>query len=140
MKNLEDLAKKYGFKGVAFEQSIYKVAEHYSKDYNGGMWESKTLTDDEGNEIDGFYLNLRTDKSYEIRETQNQYTAGDMDSLTFGLAIFSHTCNMYGCLVYENGDTEFANDLFDLQQFCQDNALKILGDEKKHAQYYWFLD
>lgn len=139
-KKLEHLIHKYGTQGVAFEQAIYRVAEHFSANYDGGFWESKTLTDDEGNEIDGFYLELSDDDEYEIRNCQNGYSSGNMDAKTFSLAIFTFTCNLIGSQAYEHGDEDFANDLFDLQYFCQQNALKILGCEKKHAQYYWFLD
>lgn len=136
MTKLEQLINKHGQKGIMFEQSIYRIAEHFSPEYNGGYWESMQVVDDES----GFYLKLDDDTSYSIRNTQNGYDKGDMDSLTFGLAIFSFACNYVGNLAYEDGDEDFADDLFKLQYFCQAHALRILGDEKRHAQYHWFLD
>lgn len=136
MKNLEQLIQKHGAHGVAFEQFIYRMADYFSLQYAGGYWESKQVEDEEG-----FFLSLDDEIMYSIRNTQNSYSSGDIDSKTFSLAIFAFACNIAGNQAYNNGNTAFAEDLFDLFCFCKRNALAILdNDEKRHAQYYWFLD
>lgn len=136
MKSLDTLMEKHGILGVQFEQFLYRMADNFSKDYNGGFWKAKQVEGDES----GFYLSLDNDTTYTIQNTQNQYSSGDMDSETFALSIFAFACNIAGCQAYEKGNEAFADDLLELFGYCQRNALEILGDEKKHAQYHWFLD
>jgi hypothetical protein len=145
MRNLEDLVNKYGTKGILFEQFIYRMAERFSKEYSGGVWSSKQVahTENTASDVDsvhGFYLELDDDKMYSIQNTENGYDNGEMDSKTFSLCIFVYACNIAGFHAHERGELDFAQDLFKLYYYCQTNALNILQDEKKHSQYYWFLD
>jgi len=136
MKRLEDLIEKHGHLGFMFEQNLYGIAEHFSSDYDGGYWTSEQVNQNDN----GFYLELSGNESYKIQNCQNGYDSGDMDDITFGLAIFTFACNIVGTQAYEHGDMNFANDLFELQHYCQNNALQILGDETRHSKFHWFLD
>lgn len=134
MKNLQELIDKHGTKALNFERYLYSLAEHFSADYAGGLWKSKT------DEKDGFFLLLEGNSTFTIRNTINYYDSGSMDSKTFSLAIFALAVNTAGTQARNNEDKVLSDDLFDLFFYCQNNAMKILGDEKKHAQYHWFLD
>lgn len=122
--------------GVMFEQFLYRTADKFSTNYKGGYWKSKNI---EGFE-NFFYVELDDDVMYEIRNDQNHYDKGAMDSKTFSLAIFAYALNTFGYHLYSQGKIEASKDFFDLYNFVMANALNILGDEEKHSQFYWFLD
>lgn len=136
MKALAEFVNKHGSRGVIFEQFLYRMADNFSEDYDGGCWESKKATEDES----WFYLGLNDNKTYKIRNTANYYDSGDMDAKTFSLAIFAFACNVAGTDAHYKGMTELSEDLFELFRYCQRNAHEILGDDVKLSQYHWFLD
>ncbi len=139
MKTLDDLIEKHGLLGVLFEQNLFSMARNYSKDYDSGYWKPVTLTDDDGREMEGFYLTLDEDKEFEIRNCPNIYNLDNMDSKTYSYTIFSFVCNIVGNHFYEKGMEEFAADLFELYHFTRENAEKVLS-EIGLKQYFTFID
>lgn len=136
MLTFDKFVDKHGMLGFQFEQFLYRTADKFSANYKGGVWESKTL---EGFE-NFFYLELDDDVMYEIRNDQNYYDKGAMDGKTFSLAIFAYALNIFGYHIYNKGLTEASEEFFDLYNFVMRNSEQILGDEKKHSRFYWFLD
>lgn len=136
MTTFDTFIRKQKLLGVQFEQFLYRMADKFSASYKGGYWKSKNL---EGVE-NFFYLELDDDVMYEIRNDENCYDKGAMDSKTFSLAIFAYALNIFGYHIYNQGKIEASKDFFDLHNFVMANALTILGDEEKHSQFYWFLD
>lgn len=134
MKNLEELIEKTGIVGVQFESYLYKVAEHFSKDYNGGYWKSYTHED-----LPGFYMLFDKKNMYEIRNDQNGYDKGSMDAKTFSLSIWAFALNMFALQLWEKGHDKLADDFFMLFRTARDVSLLILNEEQ-HSQLFWFLD
>lgn len=140
MKKLEDLYKKHEESAFNFENYLYRTAEHYSGDYQSGTWSSNTLKSEETDEIlDGFYMTMKGDKTYTIRNDQNYYSSGEMDSKTFSLSMWAMALNHFGLFLYERGMEEVAELYFELYHYVQDNCAAILNEEQL-KKYSEFLD
>ena len=137
IRSLDKLMEKTKLLYPIFELYLFKIAGIFSEDYDGGYWESCFVEEDE-EEL--FYAILEDDKEYRIRNTQNFYNSGDMDSKTFSLSIWCYTLNIFAFHLLEKGDEERSNLFFDLYRYARRNAGAILQDEEKAAQLHWFLD
>lgn len=136
MMTFETFIHQHAMLGISFEAYLYRMADRFSANYQGGYWKSKTL---EGCH-DFFYLELDDDTLYTISNDQNDYDKGPMDSKVYSLSIFAYALNTFGYHLYNQGRIDASEVFFRMYQLVFANALVILGDEEKHAQFYWLLD
>jgi len=142
MNGLDDLLKKTGRHYIAFERFLFKTAEKFSPDYDGGCWKDKKIDEKDSY----FYVELDDNKEYNIRETQNYYDAGAMDSKTFSLSIWTYSLNLFGNYLYSLNEDGVADIFFQLYYYVLDNQEIILGmskDNEENApltQFNAFLD
>lgn len=132
----ENFIDQHKIIGVMFEAYLYKTADKFSANYQGGYWQSKNI---EGVE-NFFYLELDNDTMYTIKNAHNYYDKGSMDSKVYSLSVFAYALNTFGYHLYHQGRIEASEDFFRIYHRVMENALNILKDEEKHAQFYWFLD
>lgn len=133
LDNFENFVSHHKMVGLQFEQFLFRTADRFSADYDGGHWDSCQV---EG--FDGFYLDLDDGKSYEIQNTENYYDAGPMESKTFSLAIFAYALNIFGFDLLRKGMKQSDN-FFNLFHYIMQIAPEVL-DEEEQKKFYAFLD
>jgi len=151
MKNLEELIEEQGIIAVNFEQSVYKMAAHYSANYNGGFWNSINFPDTEL-----FIMQLDEKKEYEIQNSANfDQNSMDvvMDAKTFSLCVFAMTANHFGLRIHEDAQLlekegklevakfseEIAGIYFDMFYLARNKAEELLSEDNQKL-FYAFID
>lgn len=139
INNLDELLAKIGMDYLIFERTLFAYAKYFSEDYDGGIWKSNILLNEDNEKMDGFYLTL-DDKQYKLRNTPNELNFDSLQSKTFTLVVFAMTTNHAGLNFYKNGKEKSAEILFELFYFVRNNIEKILDDEEERIKFFKFID
>jgi hypothetical protein len=141
INNLDELLEKLGMDYIIFEQNLFSLARHFSKNYDGAIWESNIVLDENGEKINGFYLSLDDNKEYLLRNSPNELMFNSLKSKTFALVVFSMTTNYVGYKFLELGKTKSAEIIFELNHFIRNNIEIILDeDEEELVKFFKFID
>jgi hypothetical protein len=139
ISSLDNLLQRLGEDYIFFEKNLFGLANHFSENYNGAVWESNTLLNEEGLLKNGFYVSINNNKKYIIRNSPNQLNFNSLESKTFSVIVFAMATTLVGNRLYDLGKEDSANILFELFYFTKDNINNIL-DKEEVKKFYSFID